>query len=189
MFEKIKENKFLKILWNIIYTFLFVFVVLILAVVVMQRFSNNKTSLGGFRIYNIITESMVPVYNVGDVILDKEVDASELKKGDDITYTGTKGNFAGRVVTHRIESIEKNDDGSYTIVTKGVANSMSDPEITENEVQGKVIYRFVVISFLSKLINNDLKTMYILIFIPIAVIIFINIMNFTNKDKGTKEDE
>ena len=189
MFEKIKENKFLKVLWNIIYTCLFIFVVLILAVVVMQRFSNNKTSLGGFRIFNIVTESMVPVYKVGDVILDKEVDVSELKKGDDVTYTGKKGNFAGRIVTHRIESIEKQDDGSYKIVTKGVANAIEDPEITENEIQGKVIYKFIVISFLSKLINNDLRTMYILIFIPIAVIIFINIKSFTNKDKGDKEDE
>ncbi len=193
MFEKIKQNKFLNVIWNIIYTILVILVLLILVVVALQRFSNNKIALGGFRIFNIVTESMVPVYNVGDVILDKQVDIKDLKKGDDITYQGKTGDFAGRIVTHRIESIEQNEDGTYKIITKGVANSLEDPEITGNDVQGKVIYKFWTLSLLSKIIYKDLKSMYFLIFIPIAVIIFINIrkiyLSIFNKDENDSNSE
>lgn len=193
MFEKIKQNKFLNVIWNIIYTILVILVLLILVVVALQRFSNNKIALGGFRIFNIVTESMVPVYNVGDVILDKQVDIKDLKKGDDITYQGKTGDFAGRIVTHRIESIEQNEDGTYKIITKGIANSLEDPEITGNDVQGKVIYKFWTLSLLSKIIYKDLKSMYFLIFIPIAVIIFINIrkiyLSIFNKDENDSNSE
>lgn len=193
MFEKIKQNKFLNVIWNIIYTILVILVLLILVVVALQRFSNNKIALGGFRIFNIVTESMVPVYNVGDVILDKQVDIKDLKKGDDITYQGKTGDFAGKIVTHRIESIEQNEDGTYKIITKGIANSLEDPEITGNDVQGKVIYKFWTLSLLSKIIYKDLKSMYFLIFIPIAVIIFINIrkiyLSIFNKDENDSNSE
>lgn len=187
-FKKLKENKVISIIGNIIYTLLIIFILLLLIVVAIQRFSNNTISVAGFRIFNIVTPSMVPEYKVGEVILDKSVAPEELKKGDDITYLGKEGDFAGKVVTHRIEEIEKKDDG-YRIVTKGIANTLQDPEITEKQVQGKVIYKFIVLSLLSKLINNDLKTMYILIFIPFAIILFINIKKLTDKDEEDDDDE
>jgi len=192
MLEKIKrisENKALKIIGNIIYGILVIFVLLLLIVVAMQRFSNNTIAVGGFRIFNIVTESMVPEYKVGDVILDKQVDPDSLKVGDDITYLGKTGDFSGRVVTHRIEEIEKQEDGNYRIVTKGIANTLQDPEITNNEVQGKVIHKFIVLSFLSKIINNDLGSMYIWIFIPMALIIFVNIKRIFLGSRDDDEDD
>jgi len=45
MFKKLKENKALKIIYNILYALLVILVLAILAVVVLQRVSNNNWSL------------------------------------------------------------------------------------------------------------------------------------------------
>lgn len=188
--KKMKDNKILKIVGNLIYGLLVLFVVLLLLVVILQRFSNNTITLGGFRIFNIATESMVPVYNVGDVIIDKKVDPKDLKPGDDISYLGKERDFAGKIVTHRIESIEKQEDGTYKIITKGVANAFQDPEITDSQIQGKVIYKFITLSFISKIIRKSLVMMYVLIFIPIGIIIFINLRKlFSGKDDQEEDDD
>lgn len=195
MFDKIKElkeNKFLKFLWNFIYVILVILVVLILLVVLLQRFSNNNFALGGFRIFNIVTGSMRPVYEVGDILLAKEVEPSEIKVGDDITYLGKEGDFADKIVTHRVISITPGENGEYKIITQGTANDVSDPEISSSQVKGKIIYKIHSLSFISKIVNN-LYSMYFIVFIPIAIIIFINLRNIYRnifeKDEDEDDDE
>lgn len=187
MFEKIKNNKPLKIMWNIIYAMLVVFVVLILIVVILQRVSNNNMSLGGFRIFNIISESMVPKYQIGDILLSKKIDDKDLKVGDDVVYIGEKGSFSGKTVTHQIVQIEENN-GQYTFHTKGIANEEEDPLVNSNQIRGKVIYKFISLTFISKIVNN-LLSFYFSIFVPIAIIIFVEIRKIINSMKNNNKDD
>ena len=187
--KKIADNKVLRIIGSIIYTILIILVLLLLVVVAIQRFSNNTISVAGFRIFNVATKSMAPPYEVGDVILSKSVPPEELHPGDDVTYVGREGSFAGRVVTHRIKKIEKTDDG-YRITTQGIANVLADPEITDKDVQGKVVYKFKILSLLSKLLSSDLKVVYILIFLPCGIWLFFNIKRtFFDKDDDDDDDD
>ena len=192
MLKSIRENKVLKFLGNLIYVILFIIVALILLVVACQRFSNNSIALGGFRIFNILTGSMRPVYEVGDVLLAKEVKPDEIKEGDDITYTGKEGDFNGKTITHRVISATKDENGKYTFITKGTANDIEDPQISEEQVQGKIIYRFVILSYISKMVNN-LYSMYFIIFVPIAIIVFINVrriyLNMVDPDDEEDDDD
>ena len=191
MFDKIKDNKFLKFLGNLLYTILVLLVLLILLVVALQRFSNNTITLGGFRIFNILTGSMEPEYGVGDIIVTKEVDVTEIKVGDDITYLGKEGDFNGKIVTHRVRAVIPGENGEYKFITQGLTNDIADPEIVASQVQGKVIYRTVILSFISGLVNN-LYSMYFVIFIPIAIIIFINIrriyLDIVEKDEDDEDE-
>lgn len=189
MFGKIKDNKFLRFLGNFLYIILVILVLLILLVVALQRFSNNTIALGGFRIFNILTGSMEPEYGVGDIILTKEVEPKEIKVGDDITYLGKEGDFNGKIVTHRVRAVIPSETGEYKFITQGLTNDIADPEITASQVQGKVIYKTVILSFISGLVNN-LYSMYFVIFIPIAIIIFINIRRiYLDIVGGDDEDE
>ena len=63
----------------------------ILVIVIVQRFSNNKINFKGYYMFTIASESMVPDYKVGDIIISKKVDTNNLNVGDDITYVGEKG--------------------------------------------------------------------------------------------------
>ena len=186
--EKIKENKKLKLIGDIAYVLLFIIVVLMLVVVILQRASNNSISIGGYRMFSVATGSMLPVYNVGDVLVAKEVKPDEIKIDDDIVYKGAKGSFKDKVVTHRVISIEKEEDNNYKIITKGVANTEQDPEIDQTQVYGKVIYKIKSLSFLGKMMKN-MYVFYFAIFIPAALIIYKIFKNLLVSDDDEEDND
>lgn len=185
--KKIKENKVLKAIGNILYFLLFVLVILLLIVVILQRASDNSISIAGVRMFTVATGSMEPVYEVGDVLIAKEVSPEDIKIDDDIVYRGNKGSFDGKIVTHRVIDIQK-DGENYKITTKGVANTEKDPEIIQEQVYGKIVYKVKTLSFLGKLISN-IYIFYFIIFIPIAIIIYRQIRILTKKDDEEEELE
>lgn len=187
MAKEKKENKILRLIGNILYTLLVLITVLILITVILQRTSNNNLSLGGFRIFNIATGSMAPKYEVGDVLLSKTVSPSEIKIEDDVTYIGKEGTFAGKVVTHQVIDIE-NENGNYKFHTKGLANTEEDPVISQEQVIGKIVYKVKTLSYISKIINN-LYSFYFVIFIPLALIIFIEIRRTVKDIISNKKEE
>ena len=119
----------------------FLFVVLL--VVVLQKFTNNKIALGNIYIFQVATGSMVPVYKVGDIIVVKKTKVDDLNIGDDITYVGDSGEFKNYTITHRIVN-KRFEDGKYYFTTKGVANTTEDPEISEKNIFGKVVYHTIL---------------------------------------------
>lgn len=176
---KPKVSKVFTIISDVLYWLVFIFIVVLLFIVCVQRFSNNELSIGGIRIYNVSTESMLSKYSVGDIILAKDVDPSTLKIGDDIAYNGKEGQLEGKIITHEIQAITKNEDGSYTIITKGVQNDIEDPAINSSQIKGKIVKKLVILSAISKVASNNFG-LFFAIFIPVAVIIFINMIRIMN---------
>ncbi len=185
LFKKIKENKALKIIGNILYILLFVIVLLMLVVVILQRASDNSISLGGYRLFTVATGSMEPKYEVGDILISKEINPKDIQIGDDIVYRGKEGSFNGKVVTHQVVSI-RDEEGNKKIITKGIANTEEDPEIDSTQVYGKVIYKVQTLSFISQIIKN-IYVFYFIIFVPIAIIIFRQIRYYLRKDDDEEE--
>ena len=185
--QKIKQNKPLKVIGEILYILLFLIVILMLIVVILQRVTDNSVTIGGFRIFTVATGSMVPKYEVGDVLISKEIDPSEIKVGDDIVYKGKEGSFNGKVVTHRVISIEE-QGGEYHIITQGIANEQADPEITDEQVYGKIIYKVKTLSFISKMVSN-IYIFYFFIFIPIAILIVKQIRQIATSNEEEEEDD
>lgn len=185
--KKIKNNKVLQIISNIIYTIIFLIVLILLIMVILQRTSNNEVTIGGYRIFVVATGSMVPEYEVGDVLLSKEVDPSELKVGDNIAYKGAVGGFNGKVITHKIKAIEKENE-NYKIITQGIANTGEDPEINQTQILGKITYKIITLSWFEKIVSNN-YAFYCIIFIPIALLIFKQFRNFIGNDEDDDENE
>lgn len=184
--EKIKNNKVLNLIGNILYVLLFIIVILLLIVVILQRVSDNSISLGGYRLFTVATGSMEPKYKVGDILISKQIDPNEIQIGDDIVYKGDEGSFKDKVVTHQVISIRE-ENGDKKITTKGIANTEEDPEIDSSQVYGKVIYKVQTLSFISQIIKN-IYIFYFIIFVPIAIIIFRQIRVYLKKDGDDKEE-
>ena len=151
--DKIKSNKFLRIIYKILKAITTLFIVLIVSIIFVQRISNNKVTVGGYSVFTIITESMVPKYQVGDMLLSKKIPTNEIKVGDDVVYMGKNGTFEGKIVTHQVIKIEKKGS-ELEFHTKGIANTIEDPVVHEKQIYGVVTTKLSILSLLSKLVNN-----------------------------------
>lgn len=185
--DKINNNTFLKVLIIFIKVILYIIVISLLLVVIVQRVSNNKLNIFGYRIFSVQTGSMIPEYQIGDILISKSVDISELRVGDDITYNGEVDDFAGKIVTHRIVNITKSMDNKYEITTKGIANSATDPVISESQVIGKVVYKTVILSFIGRLMTNIVS--YYIIFIIVSLLISYQIVRIIFDEKEDNNEE
>ena len=154
----------MKIIFKIIKALITVFLLVVLSIVVLQKLSKNKITLGNIYIFQVVSESMLPEYYVGDIIVVRKTDVNDLKIGDDITYLGSASSVNGLTITHRIVDIE-DKDGKKFFVTKGVSNFIEDPVITGDNIYGKVIYHTVLFSFVGRLMTN----IYIYYFLFISV--------------------
>lgn len=185
--NKIINNKFLKFLWTLIKLAVWIVVILIVLVIVVQRVFDNKVSIGSYRMFTVVTGSMLPEYEIFDVIISKEVDAKELKVGDDVVYLGNKGDFEDKIVTHRIISI-KNKTTGLEIQTQGIANNAPDPVISDSQLYGKVVYHPALLSSLSKVLNSSYG-FYFLVFVPIVFLIFLEILDAVKRKEEKLEGE
>ncbi|GHE09389.1 S26 family signal peptidase [Klenkia taihuensis] len=79
----------------------------------------------GYRTATMLTTSMAPTIDAGDVVLDTALPVTAVEPGMVITYHIPVGDR--RVVSHRVLSAETAPDGSVTVRTRGDANEADDP--------------------------------------------------------------
>ena len=166
--EKVK--KIFKIIKGIINTIIVLVVLSFVLLVCLQRFSDNRISFLNYRIFTVVTGSMEPRYKIGDVLIAKEKDPSEIKIGDAISYLAEKGEIKNRVVTHEVVNITRDENGDYLFHSKGIVNLVEDPVVHQDRVYGVVVYKTKILSFVRKMISTDLG-MLLFVVIPILYII------------------
>ena len=182
------STRILRSIISIIKFILSIIIILIVGIILVQRFSNNNISVAGFRIFTVVTESMVPKYEVGDVLLVRQTEPTDIKVEDDVTYMGKIGAFADKIVTHQVIKIESGEDGKLKFHTKGIANDAEDPLVSEEQIYGVVQAKLKILTYLNGIINN-MYGMYFLIIIPLAIIIFTEFRSFKEESKYIDDEE
>lgn len=95
---------------------------------------NETPSFFGIKTFVIISGSMEPELNIGDIVIIKKCSQEELKENDIISYK-----YGQSEITHRIIQIEDNENGKEYI-TKGDNNNVRDSEnIKYENIEGKSI--------------------------------------------------
>jgi signal peptidase I len=79
----------------------------------------------GYRTMTMLTASMAPEIDPGDVTVVTPIAISEVTEGMVITYHKPVDDRS--LVTHRVVSVETGPDGSVQVQTKGDANDAIDP--------------------------------------------------------------
>lgn len=185
-----KSNKFkkiFKIVKGIINVILTLLIISFLLIVCLQRFTNNKISFFNYRIFTVVTGSMEPKYNIGDILIAKETKPSEIKVGDAISYLARSNEIKGHVVTHEVVDITKDENGKYLFHSKGLVNLIEDPVVHEEQLYGVVVYKTKLLSFVKKIVSTDIG-MILFIVIPILYIIISEMISFLmEKEEKRKE--
>lgn len=183
--KKIKENKVLNIISGIIRGCITFVLLCMLAIIIVQRVTNNNFAIGGIRIFTIVSNSMRPEYTTGDILISKSMPASEIQLEDNVAYAGEVGDMKGKIITHKI--VDKYViDGKYHFVTQGVSNSAEDPEIIEDQLYGKIVYKFILLSKLCKLMSNDAG--YYILFALVVIFVSYEVVDFIFEKRSEKEE-
>ena len=95
-----KKKLFLKI-FNILCYILFAFVVIYLIIAFKNFLNGEETSLFGYKLYVVETDSMEPTLKVGSVLIEKQSEYDDLDIATIITYSYREGDRT-IINTHRI---------------------------------------------------------------------------------------
>lgn len=114
--------------------------------------TNHVASLAGYTPLSVVSDSMSPTFDAGDLIIIRKCDPAGLQTGDIVTFhTIINNEFS--LNTHRIAEIQE-DGGARSYVTKGDNNEIADIHmITDGDIVGKFVTRLPkfgrVVDFLS----------------------------------------
>ena len=174
-FKNSITGNILKIIWKVLWWIIEALIIFIALVIVTQRFTNNQKTFLGFRIFSVATGSMEPQYAVGDVLISREKEPSEIAVGEDIVYLGTVADYKGKIITHKVIEKEQNEAGEYLFHTKGIANNVEDPVVHEDQLYGVIFYNNEILAFLCKILTNRYG-LYFFIILPIILTFFIGLV-------------
>lgn len=181
------EKKIFRIVFKVIYQIIVIMCLILAAVIIMQKVTDSNRSIAGYRIFRVITGSMEPEYDVGEVVISKEVPAKDIKVGNDIVYIGRNGEYSGKIIMHSVIAIDKDENGNYNFHAKGLhSSSVEDPQIKESQIYGVVKYKSKILTVLYKLATNIYT-----VFVIILVLVLNVFIAFTGnrKDKVQKLSE
>ena len=134
--KKKKRKKILKIICLPIN----ILIILIVLYVGYSKFLKKEDNISfmGYTQYIILTGSMEPEYNVGDLIIVKSIPEDEKKLNDVITYVPKGENDT---ISHRLIEIEEKEGKAY-YTTKGDNNNTADSDPVEySQIKGKVVFK------------------------------------------------
>jgi len=183
--SKEKSKKIYNIVSTIVVALIFLFLVCVVGVLLVQRFSGNETTVAGYSMFEVLTDSMEPTIMTGDIILSKKVeDVNDLKVGDVITFVAPSGRLAGYNETHRIVEIQLNDDGSIKGIKTAGDNKYGGDSVKVDDWtitdMSSISAKYVKTSKFITGIKNFLGAWYgyvILIAIPLLAVLAILIVN------------
>ena len=102
-----------------------------------------------YQLIAIATNSMKPTFYRGDAIMIEKCDIKDIKMGDILVFVSE-----GRIITHRVIKIYKEDD-NIKFITKGDNNNVKDDIISdESNYIGKGIYGIKYIGYPTVLLNE-----------------------------------
>jgi signal peptidase len=137
---------------------------------------------GDTQILTVMSDSMSPDINAGDMVIIRSVDSDGIKVGDIITYAPRT---YGIVVTHRVVGID--DAGNF--VMKGDANTRNDINTVKPEqVIGRCELTIPYFGYVTHYIRQPIGFM-ILIVIPALLLLGMEIKNVITCGRNETNDQ
>lgn len=175
--KKNTRNKIFKIIFYPI----IILILICNIVLIMQKMMNPTEipNLLGYKSFIIVSGSMEPNLNIGDMVIIRETKQEKLQKDDIITFSEN-----GNAITHRIVDII-NEEGKIRYQTKGDNNNAVDADLVKYEnVEGKFVFKIAKVgTIIAKLQNTGV----VIILVCGLYIIYRILLRQDNRREARKE--
>lgn len=180
-------KKTLKIILKIAYQILIIICVILTIIIILQKVTNSNKTIFGYRIFRVVTGSMEPEYDIGEVVICKEVDSKDIKVGDDIVYLGQYGEYNGKIIMHEVTTIERDENNNLNFHAKGLHTaSVEDPQIGTSQIFGVVILKSKILTVLYGLATSVYSAFIIITILVLNVFIS---FKFSGREKVKQLNE
>jgi len=153
-----------------------VFVLSLVLVFQAKQSSDRIPTILGYKPLTVLSGSMSPVLEAGDMILTKLTDPEDVKPGDIITYWASESTL----VTHRvIEIVDKGGEKAFR--TKGDANNVEDGEfVSAEQLVGVMVYKLPYAGYIGRFVRTP-QGFVSLVIVPVLLLIVGEIKNIFTK--------
>lgn len=188
--QKQKAKKIINIITTVIFAVVFVCLVVVFAMVSVQRKSGKDVKIFGHYMLAVLTDSMSPTIEPNEVIWSKVAEEEDIIEGAIVTFTAPSGPLKGHNETHRISRIVEDEDGTIKIYTKGDNEQSEDPwTIEKDDIKAVYVRKLPLVSAIMGFVIKYPFWAYItLIAVPLLVVAIMFIVGFV-KDRLKKQRE
>lgn len=182
--------KVVKWIGNTVVTLLLIVMVALFILAATSKLSQDGVpKLGVYQMMEVLSGSMSPVFEAGDVIVIKPVPSASIQKGDIITFRDSEK--SRMVITHRVTEIV-NENG-LVFKTKGDANDGIDQgTVAAGNVLGKYTLRIPYLGWIVEFVKTK-KGMLLLVIFPGLLILITEFRKFvktlSEKDIKVRDGE
>lgn len=184
--------KIFKKITSALATIIFIICLVLLALVMVtpkDAAGNKRVNVAGYSIMTVMTGSMEPAYQVGDIIVIRKTNENELQVKDVITFISTDEELNGQPITHRIIDITE-ENGQKKFETKGDNNRIADETpVTSDRILGKVQLRIPFVGRAVNFMQTNRIAFFLIVILPMLVIMALEVKDIIMIARSGDEDE
>lgn len=181
-------HKMLTVLGTIL-CILLIPILVINCTLIMKSYLNKEEvpSFGSFTPMIVLTDSMYPEIEAGDLIICRQTDGAKIQVGDVICFFDPAGNGSS-TVTHRVVEITTDKNGDLAWVTKGDANNAEDQMVVPAEkLVGKYQSRIAGLGNAAMFMQTT-QGLILCVVLPIVLLVLYDIIRRRIYEKHKEDD-
>lgn len=156
---------------------------------IVKGFTNSDEvpAVGGTFPLIVLTDSMTPEIQSGDLIICHTVDSADVKVGDVISFYDPDGNGQS-VVTHRVVEVSTGADGAPEWTTKGDANNTNDQaKVPASKLVGAYQWRIPGLGNVAMFMQTT-QGLIVCVVLPIVLLIGYDVLRRRRYEKQRQSD-
>lgn len=143
-------------------------------------------SIGGIFPMIVLTDSMYPVIQSGDLIICRQTDPETIAVGDVITFFDPAGNGTS-IVTHRVIEITE-EDGTLAFRTRGDANNADDRLAVKAEKVVGTYWKRIPSAGRVAMFMQTTAGLIVCVVLPLLLLIGVDLLRSRRFEKAHKQD-
>lgn len=155
---------------------------------IIKSFTNKDEvpKIGGYCPLIVLTGSMEPEINSGDMIIVKQIDSADVKEKDVIAFIDPDGNGQS-ILTHRVTGITE-VDGQTAFITKGDANNTEDRlPATADQLVGIYVFRIHGLGNVAMFMQTT-AGLIVCVVLPLVLLVGYDLIRRRQFEKHSQQD-
>lgn len=143
--------------------------------------------MGGVVPFIVLSDSMYPQIQSGDLIICRQTAAADVHEGDVISFFDPEGNGTS-VVSHRVTAIAQDASGQLSFTTKGDANNVEDATpVTQDKLIGVYQMRIPGLGNVAMFMQST-QGLIVCVVVPVALLLAYDIIRRRAYDKQSQAE-